>query len=105
MRYITICQGLLETEYPTLHERLRQEGRLLRTLRRYAMDLKDGHVAWMNELRRTSRGREFDQIASEALELAIEHLRGSLPCESELDDSPLSLDAAMGYVRQHTPSA
>jgi hypothetical protein len=105
MRYITICQELLETEYPTLHERLRREGRLLRALRGYAMDLKGAHVAWMMELRRMGPARGPDQSASEALELAIEHLRGSLPCEPWPDDGLFSPDEAMSHARRATPSA
>ena len=46
------------------------------------------------------------QIASEAAETAIQELEASLPSASPPgEDSPLSLDAAMAYIRRHTPPA
>ena len=107
MRYKTIVLELLQDRYPALHEKLRQERTLLSTLDRLAIELKNAHVAWMNELRRTSPGCAFAQIANEALELAIDHLQGDLPPESppEETDTPLSLDEAMAFVRRATPSA
>jgi hypothetical protein len=106
--YKTMILELLQDQYPALHERLRQERKLPATLDRLAIQLKDAHKAWMNELRRASPGRDFGPIASEALELAIEHLRGTLPCEpppTAGPDETCSLDAAMAYLRRHTPPA
>jgi hypothetical protein len=107
MRYKTIVLELLQEQYPKLHERLRQKRKLLKMLDQYAIELKNAHVAWMNELRRASPERDFSQIASEALELAIEHLQGDLPPESPPDgtDTPLSLDEAMEFVRRPMPTA
>jgi hypothetical protein len=107
MRYKTIVLELLQDQYPALHEELRRERTLLATLDRLAIELKDAHVAWMNELRRASPEGDIRLIANEALELAIEHLQGDLRPESPLDgmESPLSLDEAMAYVRRVTPSA
>jgi hypothetical protein len=107
MRYKTLVLELLQDQYPALHEKLRQEQTLLSTLDRLSIELKEAHVAWMNELRRASPDCDFAQIASEALELAIEHLQGDLRPESPPDgtESPFSLDEAMAYVRRATPSA
>ena len=107
MRYKTIVHELLQDGYPALHERLRRERTLLMTLDRLAIELKDAHVAWRNRLRRASPGRDYGQIMSEALELAIEHLQGDLPSESPPDgtDTAYSLDEAMEFVRRHSPTA
>ena len=107
MRYKTIVLELLQEQYPALHEKLRQERTLLTTLDQLAITLKDAHVAWMNELRRARPNCDIAQTASEALELAIEHLQGDLPPESPPDgaDTPFSLDEAMAFVRRATPSA
>jgi hypothetical protein len=107
MRYKTIVLQLLQDQYPALHEKLRQERTLLSTLDRLAINLKDAHVAWMNELRRARPDRDIPQMATEALELAIDHLQGDLPPESPPDatDTPFSLDEAMAFARRATPSA
>ena len=108
MRYKTIVLELLQDRYPALHERLRRERTLLMTLDRLAIELKDAHVARMNELRRAGPARNSDQIAIEALELATEDLQRRLPSESPPDETAeaLSLDAAMAYLRRHpTPNA
>jgi hypothetical protein len=108
MRYVTICQEMLEEQYPLLCERLKKEHRFLAALKGYAMELKDAHVAWMKELRRTNPQAGIDQIASEALELALETLKGDLPCElppSERIDELLSLDQAMESIRRPTSRA
>ena len=56
----------------------------------------------MNELRRVSPKADLVQIASKALELAIEHLQGDLPSESPPDETEdtFSLDEAMEFVRE-----
>jgi hypothetical protein len=108
MNYKTIVLGLLQEQYPMLHARLCRERRLPRALQAYALALKDAHKAWMDELRRADPRRDFSQIATEALELAIDHLQGDLPCESppsESDAEALSLDEAMGYLQAATPRA
>ena len=105
--YKTIILELLRDQYPTFHARLKASRTLLPTMNRLARELKDAHVAWMAELGRQHPRRPFDSIASEALELAIEHLQGDLPPESTPtdDEATFSLDAAMATVRAHTPSA
>jgi hypothetical protein len=107
MRYRTIVLELLQDQYPALHAELSRGRALLETMDRLAIELKNAHVAWMNELRRASPDSDIRLIASEALTLAIEHVKGDLPPESPADgtDTPLCLDEAMAFVRRATPSA
>ena len=58
MRYKTIIHELLQDQYPVLHDRLRQQRTLMKALDRYAIDLKNAHVAWMNELRTGEPGAQ-----------------------------------------------
>jgi hypothetical protein len=106
--YKTIILTLLQEQYPSLHERLRRERTLLATLNRYAVELRTAHLAWTDELRRASPAADPASNSSEALELAIEHLQGSLPCESpptgEADET-CPLDAAMATLLPATPPA
>jgi hypothetical protein len=104
MHYKTIVLELLQ-QYPELHRELASSKTLLPTLDRYAADLKALHENWTQTL---SRQRPQSQIASEALELALQELRDALPAASMPNDDspePLSLDAAMAYIRRHTPPA
>ena len=49
-------------------------------------------------------GSDPSQIASEALEMALKELEDRLPSASPQNDhEPLSLDAAMAFIRRHTP--
>jgi hypothetical protein len=105
MQYKTIVISLLE-QRPEMYEQLRIDRLLLPTLNAYADHLKAKHEAWMGELRRVWPQSDPSQIASEALELALEDLQAHLPRESSTDDNgPLSLDDAMAYLRKRTPHA
>jgi hypothetical protein len=74
------------------------------TLEHYASELKRKHEAWKDELSRARPGSDPGQIASEALELALEDLLGCLPSASPPgDEEPPSLDEAMAFLRRHTP--
>ncbi len=104
--YKTICLELLQNQHPTLHEQLRQQRMLLQALTDYSYALKARHDHWKTEFRQANPDRDPAQISSEALEMAIEDLRASLPPESSTDETEtLSLDAAMAYIRRHTPRA
>jgi hypothetical protein len=106
MRYKSIVLDLLQDQYPTLHEHLRRERRLLAALDQYAIGLKNSHEEWKERLDQAKPGRDPSQMASEALELAIETLRDRLSSASPPEETePLSLDAAMSYIRRHTPPA
>jgi len=105
MHYKTIILGLLE-QHPALHEQLRTSRTLLSTMNRTAITLKASHDSWKERIGQARPNSDPSQIASEALELAIEELRESLPSESTTDEmEPLSPDAAMAYLRRHTPPA
>ena len=58
-------------------------------------------------LRASSNRPESDpsQIASEAMELALQELEKSLSCEHPAEEGDPSLDGAMAYIRRHTPDA
>jgi hypothetical protein len=70
MQYKTITLALLEA-HPAL----------LLTTDRLAIDLKTSHHSWMDRLRIGNRPGTPEQIASEALELAIEEIRNRLQHE------------------------
>ena len=105
MLYKTMILGLLQ-QRPEYHEQLRQERKLLTMIDRYALELKTGHEAWKDQLSLARPQSDPNQIASEALELAISDLETHLPPASPQDEETLSLDDAMHFLRTHrTPRA
>jgi hypothetical protein len=105
MQYKTMALEMLEA-HPEMHERLRRERRLLATMEFYAAELKALHEAWTTQLSQRRPGSDESQVASEALELALQELQGCLESASPPDDSgPLSLDEAMEFIRRRTPLA
>lgn len=78
MQYKTIVLELLkqQTEW---HEQLRSTRQLLPTLERYALELKANHEACQEALSQSRPGSDPNQIASEALEIAIQELKDRLP--------------------------
>ena len=105
MHYKTIVLELLQ-QYPEFHRELVSRKMLLTTLEGYAADLKARHENWTRTLSQERPERAPSQIASEALELALQELRDALPAASTPNDDstePLSLDAAMAHIRRHTP--
>lgn len=108
MLYKTITLELLQDQYPALHERLKKERTLLKALEFYARGLKASHEVQKVLLAQTRPGSNPTQISSEALELAIEELKDALSSAMPPTDDPtelLSLDAAMTFLRRHTPTA
>jgi len=106
MQYKTIVLGLLQEQYPALHERLRVSRTLLQAMNDYAASLKRHHESWMDRLSVARPESDTIQITSQALELAIEDLRDDLPTNSrpsESEGEPLSPDELMAFVRNHTP--
>ena len=102
MQYKTIVLELLQ-QRPEMHEQLRKDRKLLPTLEIYARELKTSHEAWKEILSQARPGSDPSQIASEALEMALKELEDRLPSESPQDEQePLSLDAAMAFIRSHT---
>jgi hypothetical protein len=84
MQYKTITLELIQ-ENPELYERLRSTKRLLPSMDAYAIDLKSLHDQWKERLSNKHPGSDPRQIASEALELAIQDLQALLPCASPKD--------------------
>jgi hypothetical protein len=104
MQYKTIALELIR-EQPALYEQLRSSKRLLPAIDTYALELKDSHEAWKDQLGQANPASDPRQIASEAMELAIQDLQHRLPSASPVDEAePLSLDAAMNFLR-HSPIA
>ena len=73
MQYKTIVLELLK-ERTELHEQLRLTRRLLPTMETCARELKASHEIWKETLARANPGSDPIQIASEALELALNEL-------------------------------
>ncbi len=104
MQYKTIVLQLLE-DRPELHEQLRSSRQLLSTLERLAKELKTSHEGWKDQISQARPGSEPSQIASEALEIALQELVDRLPTASPQNGDDLSLDSAMAFLRAHTPPA
>jgi hypothetical protein len=104
MQYKSIVLEMLK-QRPQLHERLRQERRLLHALDFLSRELKASHEAQKAILSRARPGSHPQQIASEALELALRELEASLPPASPPDESEtFCLDEAMAFLR-HKPTS
>jgi len=105
MRYKTIILELLH-QRPQVHEQLRKDRKLLSTMERYARELKTSQEAWKQVLNQAKPGSDQNQIASEALEMALKEFQDRLRSESPRDGSEtLFLDAAMLFIRHPTPRA
>ena len=99
----TIVLELLQ-QHTTLHERLRQERMVLKAVDSCSTHLKARHEFWTTRLGRTKN--EPRQHLSSALEIAVQEFRDELPPETTEDDPhPLSLDAAMEFLRRYTPGS
>jgi len=104
MLYKTIVLELIQSR-PSYHNRLCQPRMLLPTLNQLAQELKDNHLAWQKTLSEADPQSDPQQIASEALERALQELRERLPSESTAsEDGPLTLDAAIAFLRPPTPT-
>ena len=104
MQYKTIILELLQ-QRPEIHDELRSNRMLLPTLERYASALKASHEAWKDLLSEAKPNSDASQIASEALEIALKELEDRLSSGSPPDDNePLSLEAAMAFIRRTPPA-
>jgi len=103
MQYKTIVLELIR-QRPGLHDRLASSGRLTSTMEQLAMELRDAHRELIEQLREARPESAEVQLTSEAMEIAVSQFEQALPDESpENDEAVFSLDAAMAYVRRHTP--
>ncbi len=101
MKYKTICLELLE-QHPELYDRLRRSRTLLPALNHLTSQLKTRHQAWIQELRETRSGSDC-QIASEAMELAVNELENRLSADSAPEALDF-LDAAMAWLHPTPPA-
>ncbi len=102
MKYKTIVLRLLK-QRPPLRDQLRQSKQLLPTMERYARELKKSHEAWKERLLLAKPQSDPEQIAAEAMELALKDLEDCLPSRLDRDDSnPLSIDQVMAHISSHT---
>ena len=69
----TIALELLD-QFPTLREELLLKRMMLPALDHYSTDLKASHDHWASQIARLRPETAPEQIASEALEIAIEEL-------------------------------
>ncbi len=105
MHYKTIALELIQ-ENSELYEKLRSGKMLLTAIEAYAIDLKAAHETWKGLLAEENPGSDPRQIASEAMELAIQEIQDRLPSASAGSDlGPLSLNEAINFVRPPTPNA
>jgi hypothetical protein len=104
MQYKTIALELIQ-EQTELYERLRTSKMLLTALDAYSIELKASHEAWKEQLSQSMAGNDPRQIASEAMELVVQELRDRLLSGSQVTQAdPLSLDAAMSFLRHSRPA-
>ena len=102
--YKTIILELIKDQYPALHQQLRISRTLPESLNRYAIHFKEHHGFWTQELSRKRLGSNTSQVASAALELALDDMKEVLQAESPPDvaEEVLSLDAMMAYLKHPT---
>jgi hypothetical protein len=102
MQYKTIALEMIQ-ERPQWHEELRSSNSLLSTVNQYAQTLREIHLAAIEQLRQARPEPSPLQLSSEAMEMALKQLEQSLPTEPQSDAKVFSLDAAMQYIKRHTP--
>ncbi len=104
-QYKTLTLQLLR-QYPAIHNRLKESRTLPPTLDHYSKELKKCHEAWMDSLSESKPGSDPNQIAAEAMELALQEVEDRLPSELPPDGSAsLTLEGAIGFLRKGIPPA
>jgi hypothetical protein len=104
MQYKTIMLELVQ-QSQELHHELRTRKQLLPAIDRTASELKDRHTYWISRLSQEQPERASEQIASAALEIAVQEMRDALPdglLPTDPLSEPFSLDAAMASLRPPT---
>jgi hypothetical protein len=103
MQYKTITLSLIE-QRPQWHQQLQQSGTMQATLDHYANLLSQSHEQWKAELMGQRGESDSILLASEALELAMQDFQDNhLPAAANLSNETFNLDAAMAFVKRHTP--
>ncbi len=101
MHYKSICLQMIQGR-PQMYDQLLSNRTLLPTLERYAIQLRNSHLDWKETLTQARPGSSETQIASEAMEIALQELKDSLPAAYPQDeDETLSLDGAMAFILGH----
>jgi hypothetical protein len=105
MLYKTITLELIQ-DRPKLYFELKSTNRLLPAVETYAAELRASHQAWKQMIASRRPGSNPAQLASEALELAVEELTNRLPSAPAVEEAEtFSLDEAMNYLKRVTPPA
>ncbi len=104
MQYKTICLQMIQ-DRPEMYDRLLSQRSLLSTLDRLSSELRTSHQTWKGLLSQTKPGSSESQIASEALELALQQLASSFASPPAEEDEPFPLEDAMAFIRRPTPPA
>jgi hypothetical protein len=98
MQYMTICLQMIQ-DRPEMYDQLLKNRNLFPELKRYALDLKDRHEFWMEQLSQARPGSSPAQIASETGEIALKELEDYLPpAYPQEEDEVLSLDGARAFI-------
>jgi hypothetical protein len=97
----------LQHQFPALHEQLRANRTLLAALDSYATELKNRHAYWTTEFRLVNPQHDPAQIASIALEMAMDDIQEALRCDSPSPQAVniFFLGAAIASISRPTPSA
>jgi hypothetical protein len=100
MRYKTIVLELLQ-QHPEIHNALRSSRMLLSTMELYARQLKTRHEAWRERLSQAQPDSDQTQVASEALEIAVQELENFLGSPEHTE--PFSVEGAIAFIHGRTP--
>jgi hypothetical protein len=80
--------------------------KLIPAMELYAKELKSSHEAWKETLSEAKPENDQNQIANEAMEMALKEMEDRLPTASPTEGTePLSLDGAMAFIRNRTSRA
>ena len=103
MQYKTICLQMIQ-DHPEMYDRLLSQRSLLSTLDRLSSELRTSHQTWKGLLAQAKPGGSDSQIASEALELALQQLASSFASPPTDEDEPFPLEDAMVFIRHTQPA-
>jgi hypothetical protein len=107
MHYKTIVFELFQDQYRCCTS-ARTHRLLLQALGKYAIELKACHAYRATEFRQVNPDCSAIEIASFAMEMAIEDLQEHLRCDSPLNPNEAGafyLEAAIASIRHPLPSA
>jgi hypothetical protein len=102
----TIMRARLQEQAPLL---LQRSGTPLQTVERSTSLLKERHGSWTEVRTRQRPASDPHQMASQALALAVQEMRDTVPAASTTNAAKAQetrcLGAAMASLRRHTPPA